>query len=267
MTIQRDGLLREVDDELRREQLQKLWDNYGTYILAAGLAFLVGVGGYKWWDARSIAAAETAGAQFEQALDLVGAGNEADAQKILRTIAASKAAYGALAQLALAAQAVKAGNTEAAIAAYDAAAAKSDESLIKDFARLQSVSLKIDTADFTEVQNRLNDLVGDKSTWRYMARELVGVSAIRAGRLDEARNLLAPLAADPRASAAVRERAGALMSVVVAAELAKSAPATVELEKIEASDVPAPAGDATPPKAEQPRAKAASPKGGAAKGK
>lgn len=267
MTIDRDGLLREVADEMRRDQLQKLWDEYGTYFLAVGLALLVGVGGYKWWDARQIAAAEVAGAQFEQALDLAGAGNEADAQKLLRTIASSREAYGALAQLALAGQAVKAGNTEAAIAAYDAAAAKADDSLIKDFARLQSVSLKIDTVDFTEVQNRLNDLIGDKSVWRYMAREIVGVSAIRAGRLDDARNLLAPLAADPRASAAVRERAGALMSVVVAAELAKSAPSKVEFEKTEVSDVPAAAGDATPPKADVPRPKAAPPKGGAAKGK
>ncbi len=267
MTMERDALLREVQDELRRDQLQKLWDQYGTYFIGAAVALLFVVGGYKWWDSRRIAAAEVAGGQFEQALELAGAGNEAEAQKVLRTIGAARSAYGALAQLALAGQAVKAGNTEAAVAAYEAAAAKADDTLIKDFARLQTVALKIDTADFTEVQNRLNDLVGDKSPWRYMARELVGVSAIRAGRMDDARNLLAPLAADPRASAAVRERAGALMSIVVAAELAKSAPAKVELEKTEASDAPAPAGNVSPPKAEVPRPKAASPKGGAAKGK
>ncbi len=267
MTMERDALLREVDDELRRDQFQKLWDEYGTYFLAAGLALLVGVGGYKWWDARRIAAAELAGSQFEQALEFVGAGNEAEAQKVLRTIGSSRAAYGALAQLALAGQSVKAGNTEAAIIAYESAAAKADDKLIKDFARLQSVSLKIDSSDFTEVQNRLNDLIGDKSPWRYMARELVGLSAIRAGRLDDARNLLAPLAADPRASAAVRERAGSLMSVVVAAELAKSTPSKVEFEKTDVSDAPAPAGDVLPPKADVPRPKAASPTGGAAKGK
>ena len=103
--------------------------------------------------------------------------------------------------------------------------------LIKDFARLQIAALKIDTADFTEVQNRLNDLIGDKNPWRYTARELLGLAAIRAGKLDEARKTLAPLSADPRAPAAVRERAGALMNMVVAAELEKSAPAKVEIEK------------------------------------
>ncbi len=267
MTMERDALLREVQDELRRDQLQKLWDQYGTYFIGGAVAILALIGGYKWWEARRAAAAELAGSQFEQALEFIGAGNEVEARKVLNTIGAARSSYGALAQLSLAGQAVKAGNTDAAVAAYEAAAAKADDTLIKDFARLQSVSLKIDTADFTEVQNRLNDLVGDKSPWRYMAREIVGVSAIRAGRLDDARNLLAPLAADPRASAAVRERAGALMSIVVAAELAKSAPAKVELEKTEASDAPASAGDVSPSKADTPRPKAASPKGGAAKGK
>src|SRR5262249_27520282 len=135
--------------------------------------------------------------------------------------------------------------------------------LIKDFARLQSVALKIDSADFTEVQNRLNDLIGDKNPWRFMARELLGVAAIRAGKLDEARNTLAPLSADPRAPGTIRERAGAMMSLVVAAEQERSAPGKVELEKTEAVP-PSPNPTAVP--AELPRGKLL-PKAGAAKGK
>ncbi len=265
MSMERDALLREVDEELRREQLQKLWDEHGTYIIAAAVALLVGVGGYKWWDARRLAAAERAGLQFEQALDLAGSGNEAEAQKIFKTISSSSgSSYPMLAQLAVAGQAAKSGKPDAAISAYDAAAAQASDQLIKDYARLQSVALKIDSADFTEVQNRLNDLIGDKSPWRYMAREMLGLSAVRAGRLPEARNVLAPLSADPRAPSAVRERAGALMSMVVAAELERSATGKVELEPTEAAGS---TEEAVPPKAEPPRAKSASPKGGGVKGK
>lgn len=269
MSMERDSLLREVDEELRREQLQKLWDEYGTYIIAAAVALLVGVGGYKWWEARRIAASERAGEQFEQALELATSGNEAEAQKIFRTIGStSGAGYPMLAQLALAGQAVKAGKADEAATAYDVAASQSRDQLIKDYARLQSVALKIDTADFTEVQNRLNDLIGDKSPWRYMARELVGVSAVRSGRLDDARTMLAPLSADPRAPASVRERAGALMNIVVAAEFERTAPSKVEFEKTDDTPPAAAADPApTPPKAEPPRGRPASPKGGAAKGK
>lgn len=265
MPMERDALMREVDEELRREQFQKMWDQYGTYIVGAALALLIGVAAYKWNEGRRIAAADRAGQQFEEALNFAAGGQEADARKILQTISmGSGAAYPVLAQLALAGQNVKAGNSADAITAYELAASKATDPLIRDYARLQSTALKIDSADFTEVKNRLNDLIGDKNPWRYLARELMGVAAIRSGQLEEARSLLAPMSADPRASAAVRERAGALMNVVVAAELERTASGKVELEK---TDPPAAAPE-TPAKAPPlpPRSVAPS-KGGAPKGK
>jgi hypothetical protein len=262
MSMERDALAREIDEELRRERLQKLWAQYGTYIVAAVLTMVLGIGGYNWWQSRKIAASERAGQQFEQALELTTAGSVEEARKVLQSIgSASGGGYPTLAQLTLAGQAVKEGKTDAAIAAYDAAAARASDPLIKDFARLQSTALKIESSDFTEVQNRLNDLIGDKSPWRYLAREVVGVSAIRSGKLDEARNLLAPLSADARAPAAVRERAGALMNLVVAAEQERSAPGKVELEPTESAAAP------ESPKSTPPPRGAVTPKGGAPKGK
>ena len=46
MVDQRDMLAREVDEELRREQLLRLWDQYGTYVIAAVAVLIIGVGGY-----------------------------------------------------------------------------------------------------------------------------------------------------------------------------------------------------------------------------
>ena len=31
-----ESLFREVDEEVRREQAKKLWDRYGTYLVAVG---------------------------------------------------------------------------------------------------------------------------------------------------------------------------------------------------------------------------------------
>lgn len=261
MATERDTLLKEVNEELRREQFEKIWQQYGTYIIGAVVAVLLGVAGYKWWENRSIADAEAAGLRFEEALNLAETGKADEAQKAFTTIAAgSRSNYALLAQLALAGEAVKSGKTDAAVAAYEAAATKSGDALIKDFARLQSVSLKIDTIDFTEAQNRLNDLIGDKNPWRFMARELLGVAAVRAARLDDAKNVLAPLSADPRAPTAVRDRAGALMNLVVAAELERTAPGKVELERTDAAE-------AAPAQSEPPRAKTAPPAKAGAKSK
>ena len=63
-------IFQEVDEEVRREQLKKLWQGYGNYIAAACIIVVVAVGGwrgYEWWQGKK--AAES-GAAFEQAVAL-----------------------------------------------------------------------------------------------------------------------------------------------------------------------------------------------------
>ena len=60
MKMERDALLREVDEELRRDQAHKIWEQYGTYIVGGVIALLVCVGGYKWWQGRQVVASERA---------------------------------------------------------------------------------------------------------------------------------------------------------------------------------------------------------------
>src|SRR5580658_7140009 len=53
-------IFQEVDEEVRREQLKKLWERYGTYIIAALILVIVAVGGwrgYEWWQAKRAAGA------------------------------------------------------------------------------------------------------------------------------------------------------------------------------------------------------------------
>jgi hypothetical protein len=129
-----------------------------------------------------------------------------------------------LARLHVAGAAAAAGNKAEAQAAFDAVAADSSiDQLLRDYARLQSVALIVDTADFTEVQNRLNPLLGDSNAWRQSARELLGLAAYRAGRLDDARQTFLGLAADEKTPASMRERANLVMGLISAAEAAASA--------------------------------------------
>ena len=53
-------------------------------------AIVVGVGGNQWWQGRRIAAAEAAGARFEEALDLTASGKTEEAHKALSAIAAGR---------------------------------------------------------------------------------------------------------------------------------------------------------------------------------
>jgi hypothetical protein len=89
---------------------------------------------------------------------------------------------------------------------------------------VQAASLRLGDADFTEMQNRLNPLAGDKSPWRTNARELLGLAAVKAGKLDEARSALSPLLADPLVPETTRERVQRVMAEIAAGEV-KSTPA------------------------------------------
>ena len=47
--------------------------------------------------------------------------------------------------------------------------------------------LRLDSANWTDMQNRLNDLAADGNAWRFSARELLGLAAQKAGKTEEAR--------------------------------------------------------------------------------
>src|SRR5215470_8642000 len=99
-----DSLLREVNEELRREQIAKLWDKYGVYALIGAAIIVLGVGGFKYWEARELQASEAAGARFLTAIKDLAESKADDAQTVLEGISKSgPAGYAILARLRLAA--------------------------------------------------------------------------------------------------------------------------------------------------------------------
>jgi len=227
MAEDRDPILRELESEVRREQLAKLWDRYGLYAVALAVVIVLGVGGYQWWQARSLAASQEAGARYQAAVQLAEQGKTEEARKALESIVQEgPAGYASLARLQLAGEAASAGKKDEALAAYEAIAADSGvDQLMRQYAELQIASLKVDTADFTEMQNRLTPLTGENNAWRHSARELLGLSAYRAGRLEEARQIFLELAADQQTPPSVRERSGIIMGLITSAEAQQAAQA------------------------------------------
>lgn len=221
-----DSLLREVDEELRREKMERLWQRYNGLILGAAAVVIAGVAGYKFLESRRLSATYTAGSQFNAAVELANQNKREEAVKAFQHIAETGPhGYASLAKLHIAGAYVKDGKTAEAVAAFDALAADpSVDQLLKNFAQLQAASLRMDQADFTEMQNRLNSLTGESSPYKVSARELLGFAAFKAGKLEEARKLLEPLLIDPNATRAIQDRIKIVMAEIASAELAKEAP-------------------------------------------
>jgi hypothetical protein len=252
MADESDSLLREVDEELRREQMQKIWERYNGLILGGAALIVLGVGGYKVLEGRRIAATEAAGSEFNSALKLSEANKADEAVKAFQKIAdTGPAGYAALAKLHLAGAHVKAGRAAEALAAYQAIVdAPGSDSLLRNFAQIQVATLKVGEGDYAEQQTRLAALAGDDGAFKITARELLGLSAYKAGKLDEARKYFEPLLIDPNASRAIQERIKIVMGEIAKAETAKAVPAKAEAAKSEpAAAVPAAPAVPTAPSA------------------
>lgn len=219
-----DALMREVNEELRREQFEKLWKQYQNVILGAAALVVAVVGGYKWFEARRLAAIDRDGAAFTAAQKFAIDGKTDDATKALEALATSSSGgYASLARLQTAAAHVKAGKTTEAVAVYDTLSKDSAvDPLFQGFAQMQAALLRLDQADFTEMQNRLTPLTGDNSSWRFSARELLGLAAQKAGKTEDAKKVLEPLIGDLQAPRSIVERAKMVLGNIVAAELGQS---------------------------------------------
>jgi hypothetical protein len=244
MAEQQDSIFREIDEEMRREQILKIWKEYGTYIIGAVAAIVLGVGGYQAYLHQKKVAIEASGTSYDAAAQLIANGKADEATAALEKIAKSgPAGYATLSQLRLAAAAAKAGKTDAAVSAYDALAKdNATDRLLADFARLQAASLRLDVADWTEMQNRLIDLSDNANPWRYSAREMMGLAALKNGQIEQARKFNEVLLGERKVPPSILERVKVMMATIIATELAAPTPvpAATPAPKAEATKTPEP---------------------------
>jgi hypothetical protein len=233
-----DSLIREVNEDMQRERLQKLWEQYNGVIVAVAAAIVLGVGGFKWMENRRQATAEAAGSRYIAAIrelapaPLAGgiiptdkAAKTAEAEKALDAIGREGGGFGTIARFRKAAVDVTAGRTAEALSAYESLAKDRNVDLtLADFAQLQTAMLKLDTSDWTDMQNRLNDLAKDSNVWRHSARELLGLAALKAGQTETARQNFEKLVSDRATPPSIAERTRLMMAMITEAELAKASP-------------------------------------------
>lgn len=211
----RDTFLREVDEAVRHDQYKQLWDRYGVYALGVAVLVVAGVAGYKGWNYWQEKRAQDAGSQFSQALE--ESTDAAKAREILTGLAQSgPEGYRVLARFQLAAAEAKAGETDKAVIDYDALAVdQSVDPILQGHATLQAAALRLEKADYAEMERRLKPLIDSESAWRFSARELLGLTAYRLNNLNEAERQFSALVGDQGTPPNLRERADMMLALIV----------------------------------------------------
>lgn len=208
-----DLLIREVDDELRHEQMQQLWRKYGSVAVAAAVALVLSVAGWQGWNTWQAKQRHQSGASFTAAIQALEQGKRDDALAALGKVAADgSAGYQVLADMKLADIKLAGGDRDGAVALYERVAAGSADEVYRDLARLKAAYLKLDGTEPAAVEKMVEKLALESSPWRHSAREVLALAAAKRGDEAKAAELFRKIADDPAAPQGVRARAAEMLA-------------------------------------------------------
>ncbi len=208
-------LFNEVDEELRREQIKKIWERYSILIVGVAVLIVAGVGGWRGYQYLEAKKSAEAGSAFQSAVTLAEDNKHAEAEAAFNKIAADGAkGYRSLALLRAAGEAA-ARDPQAALKLYDAIAADGAIGAPEqDLARIRAAGIAMETAPYDAMRQRLEPATGPDRTYRHTAREMLALSAWRAKDDAATRQWLDMMGNDPLTPSSLRSRAEALQALL-----------------------------------------------------
>ncbi|MDR3440862.1 tetratricopeptide repeat protein [Telmatospirillum sp.] len=218
-----DLLIQEVDEELRREQYQKLWKRHGNVIVAAVVAVVAVVAGYQGWQEWQSRARQKEAAAFTAAEDLLTQGKTQEAADALGRLAADgRTGFVIASAMRRAELQISQGDTAAAAATYDQIAGSSASAFYRDLAVLKLALLTLDSADPAKLEGRIAPISQIANPWHSSAIEILALLSQKKGDVQHAVELYKQLADDLLAPAGIRARAVEMLAVLApAADKAK----------------------------------------------
>jgi hypothetical protein len=252
-------IFREVDEDLRREQLKNVWNKYGIYFLALAALLVLGTAGWRGYEYFEAQKAASNGDKFLSAVQLLDDGKMSDAALAFETVGKNASGrYPGLALMAAAGAKAASGDVAGAAAAFDqAAASSSTPDDLKPVAKLRAAYLLLDTASQDEIKRRVAEFDKPDNAYHGLAWEILGLAAWKAGDMAEAGRRFDALITDPTAPDGAKRRAGLMRQLVNARSMPDGAEAPVPAAPAPAPAAPAQAPAAAP--AQPPAASAATP--------
>jgi hypothetical protein len=208
-TDSNDTFLREVDENLRRDQFQDFFKKNGKWIALAVVLFLAAAGGFIYWqDYRNRQAAEQSEQLHAVFTDIAKNNRQTVPQRLGKLEQSHSEVIRASAMLTDAALALDTNNRTAAIAKYRALADdKSIAQVYRDVGTIRLTALEFDTLKPQDVVARLEPLAKPGNPWFGSAGEMTALAYLKQGKKSEAGRLFAQVAADNQVPNSIRTRA------------------------------------------------------------
>lgn len=204
-----DAFLREVDENLRRDQMEGFAKRYGKWLIAGLVLFLAAVGGYLYWQNQQQKEASERSEELMVIYNDIGAGRVEEAQKKLRPLQQSgNDIVRSLALLTDAALALENNDRNAALANYETLAADNGlPAAYRNLALIRSTAIEFDSLKPEQVIARLEPLTEPGEPFFASAGELTAMAYLKQGQKQKAGRLFASIAEDKTVPLTMRSRA------------------------------------------------------------
>lgn len=225
-------IFKEVDEDIRREQMRRLWDRLAPFVIGGAVLIVAITAGFRGWEYWQERQAQASGDRFLAALQASDDGQYEESIAALEALVADgSGGYPVLARFRIAAEKAAAGDTAGALAEFDAIAAGNAPAEVRALARLRAALLMVDTAPLADMESLIGDLASTGNPWRHTAREVLALTAWRAGDNVAAERYIDAIAEDQEAPQDVRQRVS-ILNAIIEARLGSQGAATDQTETV-----------------------------------
>ncbi|MDJ0642664.1 MAG: tetratricopeptide repeat protein [Erythrobacter sp.] len=202
-------LMREIDEAVRKDDLEQFAQKYGVMIGGLLAVVLVAFGGYLFWDNQVEAGLEEQSEALVSALDSTQAEDfDGATQKVSALVESDNPGARTSARLLKAGAALEAEKFDEAVALFKQVADDPEAPpALRDLARIREVATNFDDRDPAEVIERLKDLAVPGNAFFGSAGELTAIAHLEAGNRDQAGILFGEIAKDEGVPETLRSRA------------------------------------------------------------
>lgn len=204
-----ESFVREVDENLRRDQMRDMAKNYGGWIVAGIILFLGAIGGFLYWQNHQREQAAAQSETMSAALDKVTSGDTKAAREGLAPLGdSSNDVIRASALLGQGSLALRQNDRKAAITFFRQVADDSGlPQAYRDLATVRLTMTEFDQLKPDEIITRLSPLVKPGNPFFGTAGEMTGMAMLAKGDKAGAGKLFAQIAADSQVPQSIRSRA------------------------------------------------------------
>jgi hypothetical protein len=235
-------IFREVEEDVRRERLEKFWKRYGVLVMVLAGLILAGVAGWQYWQRLQAEERARNGEAYAAAQRISDPRRAAAAFADIARDA--KGTYALLAKMSQAHALNAAGQPGNAVTLYKEVG-DADDGEIGAVARLRAAWIMAPASPRKELETLLAPLDKDDSAWQPLAREVLAFSDYRGAKVKQAAAAYRALSEDAKSPEGLRIRAramanfldnggGADFGTVPAAEPAAALPAAPALPPLPA---------------------------------